>query len=226
MTTHRNLPLWQMMVFLIAIGMFSGCASFYQDLEDQISRMRFESDHDALATALADFKQGDFNNALVGFKTLATTSASKRISRRARLGELCCNLILADTKDQYAIATRKWYAFVNSVQGEHAQWDLALFEPLIVRFAPSSPAQIIVHLPPADDSPTDKETTQDMLSDDPQEKEALEKLKAKAKHADKLQLQLNKIAAENQTLKEKIKALEAIDQNIQKKKTKISAPGE
>ena len=226
MTTDRSQPLCQMMVFLIAIGMFSGCASFYQDFEDQISRMRFESDHNALATALADYKQGDFNNALAGFKSLATTSASKRITRRARLGELCCHLILADTKDEYAIAARKWHVFVDSVEGEHTQWDMVLFEPLIARFAPSSPAQIIVHLPPAVDSPADKETTQDRLSDDPQEADALEKLKAKAKHADKLQHQLNKIAAENQTLKEKIKALEAIDQNIQKKKTKISAPGE
>jgi hypothetical protein len=37
---------------------------------------------------------------------------------------------------------------------------------------------------------------------------------------------LDKVEAENRTLKDKIKALEAIDQNIRKKKTEIAAPGE
>jgi hypothetical protein len=51
-------------------------------------------------------------------------------------------------------------------------------------------------------------------------------LKKKAQKTTELQRKLDEVAAENRALKEKIKALEAIDQNIQKKKTEISAPSE
>ncbi|WP_414736128.1 hypothetical protein [Desulfosarcina ovata] len=51
-------------------------------------------------------------------------------------------------------------------------------------------------------------------------------LKKKAEQTAELQRQLDDVMVENQSLKEKIKALEAIDQNIQKKKTEISAPSE
>ncbi|WP_407924794.1 hypothetical protein [Desulfosarcina ovata] len=51
-------------------------------------------------------------------------------------------------------------------------------------------------------------------------------LKKKSEQTAELQRQLDDVMVENQSLKEKIKALEAIDQNIQKKKTEISAPSE
>jgi hypothetical protein len=51
-------------------------------------------------------------------------------------------------------------------------------------------------------------------------------MKQKAAQLPELQQRLNESEAENRVLKEKIKALEAIDQNIQKKKTEISAPSE
>ena len=51
-------------------------------------------------------------------------------------------------------------------------------------------------------------------------------MKQKAAQLPELQQRLNESEAENSILKEKIKALEAIDQNIQKKKTEISAPSD
>ncbi|MGA6927563.1 MAG: hypothetical protein WBY88_17880, partial [Desulfosarcina sp.] len=51
-------------------------------------------------------------------------------------------------------------------------------------------------------------------------------LKKKVGQAAELQQQLDKLEDENRALKEKIKALETIDQNIQKKKTEIATPSE
>ena len=51
-------------------------------------------------------------------------------------------------------------------------------------------------------------------------------MKKKAEQAAQLQRKLDEVVAENNALKAKIKALETIDQNIQKKKTEISAPSE
>jgi hypothetical protein len=231
MTADWNHPFYRAIVLMLVIGVFCGCASVFQDLDDQINRSRFKTDHQALEAALAFFEQGDYHRSLDRFKTLAVTSKSGRIVRRAKLGEICCRLVLADTHAEFTTAVALWHEFTDTVKSETPTWDLVLFDPVIGRLATSPPAQIIVHLPPAAHSPDDKKTTQAQPpeikpSGDPQAKAAFDKLKAKAKRAEQLQQQLEAITAENRSLKKKIKALETIDQNIQKKKTEISAPGE
>jgi hypothetical protein len=66
----------------------------------------------------------------------------------------------------------------------------------------------------------------DRQQDDHQYPPEFSALEKKSAQAAQLQRRLDAVAAENRSLKEKIKALEAIDQNIQKKKTEMAAPSE
>ena len=120
---------------------------------------------------------------------------------------------------------------LQAVLGRRA-WELALFDQLVVHLTTPPPPQVVeTRLPtaepaaepaaPADPQPKDKPQGDRQLP-----AAELAQLKKKAKRSDQLQQRLNQVVAENRTLKEKIKALEAIDQNIQKKKTEIESPGE
>jgi cell division protein FtsB len=96
---------------------------------------------------------------------------------------------------------------------------------------PKSTTRVIEIYPPAARTSDETAAPADRLQEDLQSygqqfQTELAALKEKAAQADRLQRQLDAAAAENRSLKEKIKALEAIDQNIQKKKTEMVAPSE
>ena len=232
--TTTNKPIGLLIITTIVIvGLLTGCASVFQDFDDKMSRKRFKKDFEALDAALDAYDQGNFNKALGLYKKIRAASTNATIRRRAWLGEICCSLLLADTASEFTAAVGMWHDFQESTKDEDAIWDQALLDPLIVRQTPR-PAPTIIEVPapavpPAISVPEKKTVQKQAVA--PQEKQApseaeLEALVKKANRADKLQLQIAKILAENRSLKEKIKALEAIDQNIQKKKTEISTSGE
>jgi len=218
---------------IVIVGLVAGCASVFQDFDDNMSRKRFKKDFEALETALDAYDQGNFKKALGLFKEIRAASINEKIDRRAWLGEICCCLMLAETPSEFTAAVGMWHDFQETATDEDAVWSQALLDPLIVRQTPR-PVQTVIEapspaVPPAITAPA-PETIQkqavefrDARVPSQAEIEALEK---KASRADKLQLKMAKILAENRSLKEKIKALEAIDQNIQKKKTEMSTSGE
>ncbi len=227
MTTTWSHPHRLMTILTIVIGLLTGCASVFQDLDDKMHRKQFKSDYEAFENALAVYDEGNFEKALVQFKALSATSASEKITRKAWLGEICCHLMLANTQAQYTVAIGMWHDFGQSVPEDDWIWDLALLDPLIVRMTPNCTTQVIeIHHPPAAPIPTETEVIPVLPKDDRQLHAELFSLKKKLDQATKLRRQMDEIVAENQSLKEKIKALEAIDQSIQKKKTEISAPSE
>jgi regulator of protease activity HflC (stomatin/prohibitin superfamily) len=201
-----------------------------------MSRKRFKADYESLAAALESFDQGDFDNALVRFASLNEISESRKIARRAWFGEICCRLILAETQAEYTAAIGMWHEFGNAAMDEDIAWGVSLLDPLIVRLTP--PPQVTQISPPPEKTARAKQETvnANRKPTDPQPhksppidrqlQDELAALKKKAEQVDQLQDQIDQIVAENQSLKKKIKALEAIDQTIQKKKTEISAPGE
>ena len=104
---------------------------------------------------------------------------------------------------------------------------LSLIDPLIVRMTPKVTTQVV------EIKPAPNQEKPPAPADPPASPQQLQKLrnelsvmKQKAAQLPELQQRLNESEAENRILKEKIKALEAIDQNIQKKKTEISAPSD
>jgi hypothetical protein len=214
-------PCRRMIILTIIVGMLIGCTSVFQNLDDRMHRNRFKLDYEAFEKALAVYKEGDCERAHAQFKTLSTVSASEKIARKARLGEICCGLMMAKTQAEYTDTIGMWHDFVRSAPEDDTVWDMALLDPLMVRMTPKHATQMIkIHMPAAEIS------AETVAPADRQLEAELEALKDKVAHAEQLQRKMDAVVAENRSLKEKIKALEAIDQNIQKKKTAISAPSE
>ncbi len=236
MTTVWRYPRRRLAMLLICVGMLCGCASIFQNIDDKMNRKRFKADYESLASALEFFDRGDFEIALVRFGALNETTESKKVARRAWFGEICCRLILAKTQAEYTSAIGMWYEFGRVAVDEDIAWGVNLLDPLIVRLTPPAQAPD-VRSPPGEPATTKQESVkidqapaEQQLQDSPpidrQVQDELVTLKKKAEQVDQLQDRIDEIVAENQSLKKKIKALEAIDQTIQKKKTEISAPGE
>lgn len=231
MTTAWSQPYRLMIVLIIVSGLLSGCASVLTDFDDAMNRKRFMSDYTAFDNALSVYKDGSYEQAMVLFRTLSTARTHEKLARKAWLGEICCRLMLADTQADYTAAVGLWHEFGKSAPERDDAWDMDLLDPLIVRMTPRSTIRVIeIHPPAAQTSsettaPADPPQEERQQSDQPSraDKAALKKKEA---HAAQLQRQLDAVTAENRSLKEKIKALEAIDQNIQKKKTEMAAPSE
>jgi hypothetical protein len=215
-----------MIVLIVLAGLFTGCASGFKRFDDRMHQKQFKSDYESLENAFAVYDQGDFTEALARFRALSTASASDKISRKAWLGAICCYLLLAETQAEYTQAISQWHAFSSSAPENEAGWERALFDPLIVRMMPEPPDRAIGTHPPAPQGATGLPAPgiPEQLDDQLAAERAI--LKKKEKRMDELQRQMDRVMAENRSLKEKIKALETIDQNIQKKKTEIATPSE
>ena len=231
MTTAWSQLYRLIIILIIVIGLFTGCASVFQDFEDIVNQKLFKSDFASFENALSVYKNGDYYQAMDRFRTLSTAGTNQKLARKAWLGEICCRLILAKTQSDYSAAIGQWRDFVKSAPEHDDAWDLALLDPVIVHMTPKSTIRVIEIHPPAAQDSEETATPADRLQGDQQpngqqlqpEFAAMEK---KAAQAARLQRQLDAVVAENRSLKEKIKALEAIDQNIQKKKTEMAAPSE
>ncbi len=213
-------------ILIIVIGLFTGCASVFRDFDDRINRKRFASDYASFDNALSVYKDGDFKQAMALFRTISTSGTHEKLARKAWLGEICCRLMLADTKADYTVAIGLWHDFGRSAPDNDDVWDMDLLDPVIVRMAPKSTTRVIEIYPPAAQNSTDTAAPADQQQIDRPSQTDQAAMKKKAAQVDRLQRQLDAVAAENRSLKEKIKALEAIDQNIQKKKTEMVAPSE
>ncbi len=218
-------------ILIIVTGLLAGCASVLRDFDDRMNRKRFTPDYASFENALSVYKNGDYQQAMDLFRTLSTASADKKLARKAWLGEICCRLMLANTQADYTVAIGLWHDFGKSAPGNDDAWELTLLDPVIVRMTPKRTTRVIKIYPPAEKNsaetaaPAERPQDQQQQSDQPSKTEQAA-LKKKAAHAAELQRQLDAVTAENRSLKEKIKALEAIDQNIQKKKTEMVAPSE
>jgi hypothetical protein len=233
MTASLNSACRRIIGVIALVALFAGCASVFQNFDDKMNRQRFKKDYEALDAALEIYDQGEFEKALAQFRAIKSDRKNRKVERRAWLGEICCCLMLAETPGDFSVAIGMWHDFAESTTNADAIWSQALLDPLIVRLAPRLPSEKMA----VDSSTEQPETTgtkpaiPQEKADQPQNDEVrlqaeMADLRKKAKRADKLQLRIAKILAENRSLKEKIKALEAIDQSIQKKKTEISTSGE
>ncbi len=227
MTTACNHPLRVLVILAFVAAVLSGCAPGSRNLAGATDTQRSGADAAALQKAIAVYEAGEFADALVRFEALAAAGTDNTVGRQARLGEICSRLMLAETQAEYIAAVDMWREFNRRVPNPESAWELSLLDPLIVRMTPKVTTQV-VEIKPA---PTQDKTG--TPADPPASSQQVQKLrnelsamKQKAAKLPELQQRLNESEAENRILKEKIKALEAIDQNIQKKKTEISTPSE
>jgi predicted ribosome quality control (RQC) complex YloA/Tae2 family protein len=216
----------QIVILMIIIGVITSCASVFQNMDDKLDRKRFKLDYQLYDNALSVYRSGDYEKAKGMFTALSSAGGSQKLKQRARLGEIACRLMLADTQADYTKAVGMWRDFVGSVKDHDTVWNPALLSPLIERRPPENTTLYIETPPPSPPksassgvSATQKRANRKMRGE-------ISVLKKKAERTSELQRRLEKVEAENRTLKDKIKALEAIDQNIRKKKTEIAAPSE
>ena len=233
MITVWNRKLGRPLFLVLVLGMLTGCASVFQDLDNRIHHQRFKTDYETLERALTTYDEGHYELARSRFSALQADSTSPIIVRRAWLGEICCRLLLADSPAEYTAAISMWHEFTRTQPDGVIVWDPKLIDPLIVRMVPAAavdigpgPGRQPLPEAPAKPAAGDKSTPIKRVQRPPRLEPDLAALKKKAEQAAQLQRKLDEVVAENNALKAKIKALETIDQNIQKKKTEISAPSE
>jgi hypothetical protein len=208
-------------ILAIVIMVFTGCGSVLQVFEDGKLDRRSNAAKGPLEHAMAAYQIGDYAKAMSAFNALSSTGTGKYQRRTARLGEICCRLMLAETQSDYTAAVDMWDKFRETDSGCGTDQDLILLDPLIGRLSVLGAMRQTDPQPPSAKvaTPTDTDENKRLRTE-------ILTLKKKAAQADRLKRQLDAVVTENHSLKEKIKALETIDQNIQKKKTKISAPSE
>jgi hypothetical protein len=179
----------------------------------------------ALRIANQAIQNGDFKKALEGYEILQHSSDAK-IARNARYGLACAKLSLAENPEDVREALMLWDAW-----SKHAPADLEEEDPRIL--GPLLKSRILP-------KPNKIETRPAVI---PDEKLGLEKLlRAKEKEIqqlnDRLKVMENEIQTmlknqadyvgvlerQIQTLRDKIKSLETIDQKIKEKKKEVSSP--
>jgi hypothetical protein len=179
----------------------------------------------ALRIANQAIQNGDFKKALEGYEILQHSSDDK-IARKARYGLACAKLSLAENPEDVREALMLWDAW-----SKHAPADLEEEDPRIL--GPLLKSRILP-------KPNKIQTRPAVISD---KKLGLEKLlRAKEKEIqqlnDRLKVMENEIQTmlknqadyvgvlerQIQTLRDKIKSLETIDQKIKEKKKEVSSP--
>ena len=228
MTTAYSQPLSLLITLIFTVMMVNGCAFLNPGTDGTMDADRSKIDKQALEDAIASYENDEFEHALIRFEELGNASNNERIKRKARLGEICSRLMLADTQGEFISAVDMWRDFIKEIPAEHdGAWAIPLIDPLIVRMAPKLTTQVVEIKPPPENQNKEKSTEpkQRPEKQDKNRKKPTTKGAAAQDEAD-LKSQVESLKKENQQLKEKIKALEAIDQDIQEKKTKLSAPSE
>ena len=209
---------FQLGILVLLVGLMAGCTAFTEVFTGKPSS---SSPYDGpFEYALSVYQGGDYDRAEKLFNTLAKADTTDDQRMSAQLGEICSILMHAGSPEAMSRAVGLWETLKHSISDDTWRAERVLLDPLIRRFpaAAKKPAPVVPAAPSA--------TSKKVKTADKKIETELTTLKKKAARATELQRQLDAVTAENQALKEKIKALEAIDQNIQKKKTEISAPSE
>lgn len=199
-------------LLFILIGPMAGCNALMNKIKVTFSEPPAVTEDSRFIDALALYRTGDYQGAQTLFSVLSNAETTSLQRQQARLGDVCCRLMMADSPEDMSLAMGPWEDLKIGEDANTWQMEKTLFEPLVIRWADSfeKPRPTV-----SGPSPDQKKMETELAA-----------LKKKAARVSELQRRLNEAMAENRTLKEKIKALEAIDQNIQKKKTEMSTSNE
>ena len=205
---------------------FSGCMHVFQKTDAPLPTGESSAARIAFEDALADYGNGNFEGALARFRVLAATGGPDAISRKAKMGEIYCRMMLAKTQADYRVAIDMWKKFGRTTKKDGESWAVTLADPLVDRLQPYGTENKLETAPsPATLSPEGEQRLGTKQPDQYSNGKSAE-LTKNTNQVDQLQRKMDKVIKENQSLKEKIKALEAIDQNIQRKKSEIAITDE
>ncbi len=178
----------------------------------------------ALRIANQALQNGDYKKALEGY-SLLTHSADDKIARKARYGLACLHLTLAESPKDIRNALVLWNSWSDQAPADLEDEDPRNLGPLIKSKLLPKPKKILIK---ETAKPNEKNALENLLQAKGKE---IQGLSSRLKNMEKeIQAILKKHAdyvgvmeSEIQTMRDKIKSLEAIDQKIEEKKKEVSS---
>lgn len=210
--------LWLLTILAAAALLTGGCTPTNRIIDDLRHTIRFETDHDTLDKAFAALEKRHYAQAEALFGGLKDSTGSKVVQRKARYGYAVTRLIRARSTGQKAAAIALWDAWRQTYSSDPEWEDPRVLEPLFLCGQKSGQREICRGTVPEGDYQASQQKNSRLLLE-------VDTLKRQLAALETSKAEL--LAAKNQeirNLKEKIRALEAIDQKIQEKKKEVSAP--
>jgi hypothetical protein len=220
--TFRSTVLLRVPVCLICLGvaMIAGCSNFWLFRPPQVESHPSAEAKRQYNQAVAAYMDKQYESAAEQFETIRQQTTNKRFALMALYGLACSRLMAADSPQEYHEALILWDNWIQHVPDTCAYEDSALFDPLIRN------KMLFSNIPMT----MEEGGVIDLDSTVPRwlfirSQQELDRLKTEAEinnqALEKRQKQIQSLEKEIDELKRQIKALETIDQKIQKKKNSI-----
>lgn len=174
----------------------------------------------AYRAAVVKFREGDYDASAKQFSEIRDTTSDQRLARMALFGLALSQLVVAETPEAYEQALQLWQNWVNIAPDIEDSENAALLDPII------RDKMLLANIPATSDNleiQTPEATVSNLLFvRTKQEMDRLrEQLETSEANLKKGQAKIQSLKKEIGRLKRQIKAMEAIDQKIQKKKNAI-----
>jgi hypothetical protein len=220
--SFRRAILLRVPVYLICLGVaiIAGCSNFWLFRPAQVASHPSAAAKKQYNLAVAAYMDKEYLLAAERFEAIRQQTTNKRFALMALYGVACSRLMAADTPQEYHEALILWDNWIQHVPDTCAYEDSALFDPLIKN------KMLFSNIPMA----TEKESDIDLDAKVPRwlfirSQQELNRLNIEADRAQQTlgrrQKKIQSLEKEIDELKRQIKALETIDQKIQKKKNAI-----
>jgi TolA-binding protein len=218
----RNAVLLRVSVCLICLGgvTIAGCSNFWLFRPTQVASHPSAEAKRQYNQAVASYLDGQYEFAAERFEAIRQQTTNKRFALMALYGLACSRLMAADSPEEYHDALVLWDNWIQHVPDTCAYEDTTLFDPLIKE------KMLFSNIPMTED----KQSDIDLDATVPRwlfirSQRELTRLNTKVAMAqrtiERRQRLIESLEKEIDELKRQIKALETIDQKIQKKKNAI-----
>jgi hypothetical protein len=205
-------------VMVATVLLTTGCAPTNRIIGDLRHTLRFETDHENLDKGFAALEKHYYTQAEAIFASLKDTSGSQVVRRKARYGYAVVRLIQARDAGQRAAAIALWDAWRQTYIAAPEWEDPRVLEALFLCRQKGNTRTICRGTVPEGEYRVSQQKNRGLQI-------KVDKLKQRMAALETSKAEL--LEAKNQeirNLREKIRALEAIDQKIQEKKKEVSAP--
>ena len=212
----------RVLCFLVCFGVFlsTGCRNTWPFRPTQVASQPSQEAKKQYSQAVAAYMDKQYGLAAERFESIRQQTPDKRFALMALYGAACSRLMAANTPQEYNDALVLWDKWVKHVPAPCEYEDSSLFDPLIKN------KMIFSNIPmtpeKTGDIDIDATVPRWLLI---KSKEELDRLKVELDTAqqnlEKRQKKIQALEKEIGELQGQIKALESIDQKIQKKKNAI-----
>lgn len=211
-------PLWLLTLWVVAVILTGGCSPTNRIIDDLRHTIRFETDHETLDKGFEALNKRHYAQAEAIFAGLKDNTGSKMVQRQARYGYAVARLIRARTPGQQATAIALWDDWHQTYPADPEWEDPRVLEPLFICRQKGGQRDICRGTVPEGEYKVSQQKNRRLQLE-------VETLKQRLTNLETSKAALLDVKnQEIRNLRDKIQALEAIDQKIQEKKKEVSAP--